>query len=118
MRKLLWAAAWGAALTGPATAQSLNDVGRSLQQLLPGQQQPNQGQQDRERAIYEQGRRDQEQANREERRRRDEARGRDARPYDDRRPDDRRSSDDRRRYDNGRGYDNADRPYQQQPGRY
>ncbi len=62
MRKLWMAAVVGTALAGPATAQSLNDAGRLLQQYLPGQQQqqqqPNQGQSDRDRAIYEQGRRD------------------------------------------------------------
>ncbi len=58
MRNLWITAAVGAALAGPAAAQSLNDAGRLLQQVLPGQQQPSQGQSDRDRAIYEQGRRD------------------------------------------------------------
>ena len=66
MRKRWIAAAVGAALAGPAAAESLNDAGRLLQQVLPGQQQPNQGQSDRDRAIYEQGRRDAEQARRQE----------------------------------------------------
>lgn len=112
MRKL-WMAAAGAALAGPAAAQGLNDAGRLLQQFLPGQQQPNQGQADRDRAIYEQGRRDAEEA----RRREGLDRGRDPRP-DDRRFDDRRRADDRPRYDRDdrrrgdpdRSYGDDDRP--------
>ena len=40
--RTLWIAVAGAALAGPAAAQSLNDAGRLLQQVLPGQQQQQQ----------------------------------------------------------------------------
>ena len=83
MRKLMITAAIGAALAGPAAAQSLDDAGRLLQRVLPGQQQPNQGQSQRDRDIYEQGRRDQETARQREG-------GVDDRRLNDRRPDDRR----------------------------
>jgi len=72
-----------AIMARPAMAQNLNDIGRTLNQLLPQQQQqdPN-----RERNAYEQGRRDQEEQLRRER---DARRNEDRRPgYDDRRRDD------------------------------
>ncbi len=121
MRSYLVAAAISAAVAVPAAAQSLNDVGRLLQrQIAPGQQQPNQ--QDREREIYEQGRRDQEETRRDELRRRDEAgRGRDERRGDDRRrAEDRNRLDrnqDRQRTDQRRTYDDDQRT-REQPGRY
>lgn len=119
MRNLRTAAALGVLLAGPAAAQSLNDAGRLLQQYLPGQQQPSQSQADRDRTIYEQGRRDAA----EEARRRD---GRDEGRYDPRR-DDRRRADDRSRYDRDadrrrgdpdRAYDDEDRPRRPPPPRY
>jgi len=98
VRGILVAAAVGAMMTGPAAAQSLNDVGRLLQQqIAPGQQQPSQ--QDRDRAIYEQGRRDQEQSRREDMRHGEEA----GRGRDDRREDDRRRAEDRDRLDRDYG---------------
>ncbi len=121
MRKFLMAAAIGVAVVGPVAAQSLNDVGRLLQkQIAPGQQEPSQ--QERDRAIYEQGRRDQEESRREELRRRDEAgRGRDDRRDDDRRRVDERERLDReqgrRRTDQDRRYDD-DRRNRDQPSRY
>ncbi len=67
MRVILMATAMGMALAGPVMAQGV-DVGRLLQQggILPRQQGPDPREQaDRDRAIYEQGRRDEE-ARREE----------------------------------------------------
>ena len=109
MRKLWMAAAVGAGLAAPAAAQSLNDAGRLLQQYLPGQQQqqPNQGQSDRDRAIYEQGRRDAQQGQR----RGDEnrvLRGDDQQPYE--------RSQGRRRGDPDRAYDEDRAP--RVPGQY
>jgi hypothetical protein len=100
MRKLMMTAAIGAALAGPAAAQSLNDAGRLLQQVLPGQQQPNpnQSQRDRDIYIYEQGRRDQETARQREG-------GVDDRRLNDRRLDDRRRADDRRQAEDRQRYD-------------
>lgn len=87
-----------AIMARPAMAQNLNDIGRTLNQLLPQQQQqdPN-----RERNAYEQGRRDQEEQLRRER---DARRNEDRRPgYDDRRRDEgndrQRAEDSRRRQD-------------------
>ncbi len=115
MRKF-WMAAVGGVLAGPAAAQSLNDAGRLLQQVLPGQQQPGPSQADRDRAIYEQGRRDAEQTRR--------GQGRDDGRYDARRDDTRRDDrprydrdQDRRRGDPDRPYDD-ERPAPRQPGRY
>ncbi len=102
MRKLWIAAAVGAALAGPAAAQSLNDAGRLLQQVLPGQQQQPQGQSDRDRAIYEQGRRD--------------AQQRGGGDDDRRRADDRpryNQNQDRRRGDPDRSYDDDRAPPRQ-----
>lgn len=108
MRTLWMAAAAGVLLAGPAAAQSLNDAGQLLQRILPGQQQP-QSQADRDRAIYEQGRRD---AAEETRRNED-------RYGSQQRDDRRRAAEDRPRYDRDadrrRGdpdpaYDNGDRP--------
>ncbi len=111
MRKLWMAAAAGAALAGPAAAQSLNDAGRLLQQVMPGQQQqqPNQGQSDRDRAIYEQGRRDaQRQGGGDDRRGNDDRRRADDRPrYN--------QNQDRRRGDPDQAYGD-DRPAP--PGQY
>ena len=122
MRILWMAMSAGALLAGPAAAQSLNDAGRLLQQYLPGQQQqPSQSQADRDRAIYEQGRRDAA----EETRRRDG--GRDEGRYDPRRDDRRRAAEDRPRYDRDadrrrgdpdRAYDDEDRPRRPPPPRY
>ena len=109
MRKLWMAAAVGAALTGPAAAQSLNDAGRLLQQYLPGQQQqqqPNPAQSDRDRAIYEQGRRDALQAQR--RRGENRAQGEDQQPYE--------RGQDRRRGDPDPAYDEDRAP--RVPGQY
>lgn len=106
MRKLWMTAAIGVLLAGPAASQTLNDAGRLLQQVLPGQQQqPGQSQADRDRAIYEQGRRDAEQTRR--------GQGRDEGRYDPRRDEPRRAEDrprydrdqDRRRGDPDRAYD-------------
>lgn len=113
MRNLWRAAAAGVLLVGPAAAQSLNDAGRLLQQYLPGQQQPNQGQSDRDRAIYEQGRRDAA----EEARRRDDPRRDDRRRAGEDRPRYDRDAD-RRRGDPDRAYDDEDRPRRPPPGRY
>lgn len=117
MRKLLITAAVGATLAGTAMAQGLNDAGRLLQQVLPGQQQPSQSQADRDRAIYEQGRRDSEQTGR----RQGDDEGRyDSRREDRRRADDRQRPDrdqDRRRGDQDRRYDDDNR-VPRQPGRY
>ena len=87
------------ALAGPAAAQNLGDVGRMLQDQVLPRQAPDPRQQERDRAIYEQGRRDSE-------------RGSDQRRYQDRRRDEQRSDARRRedsdRYradqDRGRGY--------------
>ena len=116
MRKFLATVAIGAAFAVPAAAQSLNDVGRLLQQqIAPGQQQPSQ--QDRDREIYERGRRDQEESRREERRRREDA----GRREDDRRGHDRRRADDRdqrqQRPYQQRTYDDNQRT-REQPNRY
>ncbi len=112
--RTLWIAAAGAALAGPAAAQSLNDAGRLLQQVLPGQQQP-QGQPDRDRAIYEQGRRDAEQARRQELDRNRDPRYDDRRRIEDRPRDDPRYPRDRRRGDPDQAYGD-DRPAP--PGQY
>ena len=115
MRKLWMMAAVGGLLAGPAAAQSLNDAGRLLQQVLPGQQQP-QGQSDRDRAIYEQGRRDAEQSRRQE-----DGTGDGRRSNDRRRADDRPRYDrdgDRRRGDQDRPYDDDSRTQRQPSGRY
>ena len=109
-----WIAAVGAALAGPAAAQSLNDAGRLLQQVLPGQQQP-QGQSDRDRAIYEQGRRDAEQARRQDADRNRDTRQDDRRRVEDRSRNDPRNDRDRRRGDPDQGYGD-DRPAP--PGQY
>ena len=65
-------------LATPAVAQNIGDIGRAIQQqVLPGQG-PDLRQQERDRAIYEQGRRDSERGNdqrRFEERRRDEQHG-------------------------------------------
>ncbi len=102
--RVFWIAAAGAALAGPAAAQSLNDAGRMLQQYLPGQQQQQQpqGQSDRDRAIYEQGRRD--------------AQQRGSGGDDRRRADDRpryNQDQDRRRGDPDRSYDDDRAPPRQ-----
>lgn len=68
--RLLVVAALGMGLAQPAAAQTLNDVGRLLQNQVLG----NPANPDRERNAYEQGRRDQEQARRAEEHRRQEAR--------------------------------------------
>ena len=116
MRGILMAAAMGMALAGPAVAQGV-DVGRLLQQggILPRQQGPDPREQaDRDRAIYEQGRRDEE-ARREEARRHREAERDGDRRLDGRRADDRgayrddpRRDDDRRRVDQDRFQPNRD----------
>ena len=119
MRNPWMAAAVGVLLAGPAAAQSLNDAGQLLQRILPGQQQqPGQSQADRDRAIYEQGRRDAA----------EEARRRDGDRYDGQQRDDRRrAAEDRPRYDRDadrrrgdpdRAYDDEDRPRRPPPGRY
>ena len=109
MRKLWMAAAAGAALAGPAAAQSLNDAGRLLQQVMPGQQQqqqPSQGQSDRDRAIYEQGRRDAQQGQR--RGGENRVQGEDQQPYE--------RSQGRRRGDPDQSYDQDRAP--RVPGQY
>lgn len=115
MRKLWMTTAISMALAGPAAAQSLDDAGRLLQRVLPGQQQPNQGQSERDRQIYEQGRRDQEEAGRREG-------NADDRSPAERRADDRRRAEerqrvgrdqDRRRSDQQRTYDEDNQPRQQ-----
>ena len=100
MRKLWMAAAVAAGVAGPAAAQSLNDAGRLLQQYLPGQQQqqPPQAQSDRDRAIYEQGRRDAQQAHRRSGENR--VQGEDQQPYE--RDQGRRRGDPDRAYDEDR----------------
>ncbi len=124
MRKLWMTAAIGMTLAGPAAAQSLDDAGRLLKRVLPGQQQqPNQGQSERDRQIYEQGRRDQEDARRREGGINE---GRlDDRRQNERRLDERRRADDRQRYNNdqdrrrsdqNRAYDEDDQP-RRQPNR-
>ena len=103
MRKFA-VAAIGLALAGPAAAQGLGDVGRLLQQQIQPRQQPDPRQQDeRDRAIYEQGRRDSEDARRQGERRHDAERG-DYRQGDGRRTDERRR--DIRRSDDPDGYRN------------
>lgn len=117
MRNWWMAAAAGVLLAGPAGAQSLNDAGQLLQRILPGQQQPTQSQADRDRAIYEQGRRDAA----------EEARRNEDRYGSQQRDDRRRAAEDRPRYDRDadrrRGdpdpaYDDGDRPRRPPPGRY
>ena len=79
----------GVVLAVPAAAQSLGDVGRLLQEQVIPRQGPDPRQQERDRAIYEQGRRDSEERQREEHRRRDAERGGDHRRYEDQRRDER-----------------------------
>ena len=47
-------------LAAPAAAQNIGDIGRTLQQQVLPRQEPDPRQQERDRAIYEQGRRDSE----------------------------------------------------------
>lgn len=115
MRGILMAAAVGIALANPVMAEGL-DVGRLLQQggILPRQQGPDQREQaDRDRGIYEQGRRDEEGRREEVRRRREAERDGDRRVdgrregdrgeyRDDRRRGDPRGDDDRRRVEQDR----------------
>lgn len=108
MRRIMVAAAVGLVLAGPAVAQGLGEVGRLLQdQVLPRQGPDPRQQQERDRGIYEQGRRDEE-ARREEFRRREAGRDRDRRfegRRDDRRDDERRGEfrrDEERRRDEDR----------------
>jgi len=95
VQKFLAAAIAVAVLAGPAAAQNLGDVGRMLQEQVLPRQGPDPRQQERDRAIYEQGRRDAERRS-------------DQRRYDDRRRDEQRS-DARRRDDNGRYRPDQDR---------
>lgn len=91
-------AALGAVLSGPAMAQG-GDLGRLLQEggILPRRGPDPREQAERDRAIYDQGRRDEE-GRREEFRRREAER--DERRFEGRRGDERRRGDeDRRRYD-------------------
>ncbi|HEY0205793.1 MAG TPA: hypothetical protein VGC15_16745 [Acetobacteraceae bacterium] len=111
MRGILMAAAMGMALASPVMAQGV-DVGRLLQQggILPRQQGPDPREQaDRDRAIYEQGRRDEEARREDARRHRESERAEDRRlgghrtdDRDDRRRGDPRGYDDRRRVEQDR----------------
>lgn len=116
-------AALGAALSGPAMAQG-GDLGRLLQEggILPRAQPDPRQQAERDRGIYEQGRRDEEgrrrrEAEREERRfggRRGDERSERGDPRygrpdgygrdDGRGPDRRRGEEDRRRFEEERGF--------------
>ncbi len=90
MRRTMVAAAMGLVLAGPAMAQGLGDVGRLLQeQVLPRQGPDPRQQQERDRAIYEQGRRDEDARRQEQRQRREAERDGDRR-FEGRRNDDRR----------------------------
>ena len=109
--------------TGPARAQSLNDIGNMLKDRVLNQGQPNaQGQsdQDRERRAYEQGRQDQarqENGRREADQRQQRDRGdqdRQDRNYDARQSYGQRRSDDESRYDAPR----LRREPDSEPGRY
>ncbi len=82
-------------LAGPVAAQNIGDVGRMLQEQVLPRQGPDPRQQERDRAIYEQGRRDSE-------------RGSDQRRYEDRRRDEQRG-DARRREDSDRYRGDQDR---------
>ena len=111
MRRIIVAAAIGLVLAGPAVAQGLGDVGRLLQeQVLPRQGPDPRQQQERDRAIYEQGRRDEDARRQEQRQRREADRDGDRR-FEGRRDDRRgevRRDDDRReegRRDDGRRRD-------------
>ncbi len=111
MRGILMASAIGMALASPVMAEGL-DVGRLLQQggILPRQQQgPDPREQaDRDRGIYEQGRRDEE-ARREEARRHREADRDGDRRVDGRREGDRGEYRDDRRRGDPRGNDDRRR---------
>ena len=76
-------------LAAPAAAQNIGDIGRALQQQVLPRQGPDPRQQERDRAIYEQGRRDSE-------------RGNDQRRFEDRRWDEQRG--DGRRPEGGNRY--------------
>jgi hypothetical protein len=95
VQKILAAAIAVGVLAAPAAAQNLGDVGRMLQDQVLPRQGPDPRQQERDRAIYEQGRRDAE-------------RGNDQRRYDDRRRDEQRR-DARRGEDSGRYRPDQDR---------
>ena len=113
MRGILMAAAMGMALAGPAAAQGV-DVGRLLQQggILPRQQGPDPREQaDRDRAIYEQGRRDEEVRRADARRHREAERERD-RKFDGLRGDGRGGYRDDPRRGEPRGYDDRRRAEQ------
>ncbi len=123
--RIVAAAAFGLAAlaTGPAGAQSLNDIGNMLKDRVLNQGQPNaQGQsdQERERRAYEQGRRDQarqgdgrrEADQQQERYRGDQDRR--ERDYNAQNSHGRRRSDDESRYDGPRSRRERD----PEPGRY
>ena len=95
MRRFVVVAVAVGLLAGPAAAQNIGDIGRALEQQVLPRQGPDPRQQERDRTIYEQGRRDANRGGEERRfdeRRRGERRG-DAR----RREDDRRFERDRPR---------------------
>ena len=78
MQRFVVAAIAMCVLATPAAAQNIGDVGRAIQQQVLPRQEPDPRQQERDRAIYEQGRRDSERGNdqrRFEERRRDEQHG-------------------------------------------
>ena len=106
MHKLL-VAAIGVALSAPASAQNLGDVGRLLQEQIRPRQEPDQRQQEHDRAIYDQGRRDAEDRRQDELRRQDEFRRHEAERRGDRRQFEDRRRDERR--DNGRRPGDPDR---------
>ena len=87
-----------AMLAGPAAAQNIGDVGRMLQDQVLPRERPDPRQQERDRAIYEQGRRDSERSN-DQRRFRDEQQGGPRRREDN---DRYRSDQDRHRLDEER----------------
>ena len=58
MRDFVMVAMAAAVLAGPAAAQNIGDVGRMLQDQVLPRQGPDPRQQERDRAIYEQGRRE------------------------------------------------------------
>ncbi len=82
-------------LAAPAVAQNIGDIGRALEQQVLPRRGPDPRQQERDRAIYEQGRRDSE-------------RGSDQRRFEERRRDE-RHGDARRREDGNRYRSEQDR---------